>query len=131
MYFNVSFHIMVHIILIANVSSWRQTTNPRIILSMLLEGSFLGNSNIPQFNIQNLHEFKDAFKIKKRKKNGKKKKKKEVKKKYATSSRNHMQNLTKKTINIAWKWFSFTSTTVKHLLWVRSRFSCFFFFFFS
>lgn len=67
---------------------------------MLLEGSFLENSNIPQFNIQNLHEFKDTFKIKKRKNNGKKKKRKEVKKKYATFSRNHIQNLPKKTINI-------------------------------
>lgn len=32
---------------------------------MLLEGSFLGNLNTPQFNIRNFHEFKDTIKIKK------------------------------------------------------------------
>lgn len=33
---------------------------------MLLEGSFLGNLNTPQFNIRNFHEFKDTIKIKER-----------------------------------------------------------------
>lgn len=64
-----------------------------IILSMLLEGSLLENTNIPQFNIQNFHEFKDIFKIKRGRRTEKKKRKEKVKKKYTTSSRTHIQNV--------------------------------------